>query len=71
MAAGVGERSALLRQRRKGHVVFIRQLRESCGYLTDAGWEYTAKLMRLAANEIRTLDRSARGKQVVMSASLA
>lgn len=34
----------------------ITSLLESCGYLEDEGWHQTAQLMRLAAQEIRTLN---------------
>lgn len=33
----------------------IPTLRESCGYLQDAGWHQTAQLMTLAAKEIERL----------------
>ena len=36
-------------------VMLVQQLRESCGYLSDAGWEQSARLMLLAADEIERL----------------
>ena len=39
--------------------MLVQQLRESCGYLSDAGWEETAKLMLRAADEIEQLAGSA------------
>lgn len=38
----------------------IPTLRESCGYLQDAGWHQTAQLMTLAAKEIERLDERIR-----------
>ena len=35
-------------------------LRESCGYLEDEGWQQTAQLMTLAADEIDRLDARVR-----------
>jgi hypothetical protein len=34
-----------------------RELRENVGYLRDAGWDSTAKLMERAADELERLDR--------------
>ncbi len=33
-----------------------RELRENVGYLRDAGWDSTAKLMERAADELERLD---------------
>lgn len=35
-------------------------LRESCGYLEDEGWQQTAQLMTLAADEIERLTERVR-----------
>ena len=35
--------------------MLVHQLCESFGYLSDAGWEQTARLMLLAADEIERL----------------
>jgi hypothetical protein len=34
-----------------------RELRENLGYLRDAGWDSTAKLMQRAADELERLDQ--------------
>ena len=33
-----------------------RELRENCGYLRDGGWDSTAKLMEVAADELERLE---------------
>ena len=33
-----------------------RELRENCGTLRDAGWDSTARLMEIAADELARLD---------------
>lgn len=35
--------------------VLVSAIRESCGYLQDEGWQQTAQLMTLAADEIERL----------------
>jgi hypothetical protein len=35
--------------------VLARELRENCGNLRDAGWESTARLMEVAADELERL----------------
>jgi len=41
----------------------VRELRESCGYLQDEGWERTAAIMRMAADEIESLSERERELQ--------
>ena len=42
--------------------MLVQQLRESCGYLSDAGWEETSKLMLRAADGIEQLAERGTGR---------